>query len=157
MVCFCFFKQKTAYELRISDWSTDVCSSDLAVVVGSQCADQPSCRVTRLSASLVESKLPGSLPRASGGCRQPTKPMPKEKAAQKSAAICISMDHWTTHWCRRRESNSHEGLPRRILNTLRLPSRHLGESGDYNDRHGFHQYWEAHKKTPPRPGQTSRK
>src|SRR3546814_4958789 len=26
-----FFKQKTAYEMRISDWSSDVCSSDLAV------------------------------------------------------------------------------------------------------------------------------
>src|SRR3546814_3327577 len=29
LVCF-FFKQKTAYEMRISDWSSDVCSSDLA-------------------------------------------------------------------------------------------------------------------------------
>src|SRR3546814_1989124 len=37
MYCFCsvhvvivfFFKQKTAYEMRISDWSSDVCSSDL--------------------------------------------------------------------------------------------------------------------------------
>src|SRR3546814_1367916 len=29
-VCFFFFKQKTAYEMRISDWSSDVCSSDLA-------------------------------------------------------------------------------------------------------------------------------
>src|SRR3546814_13483178 len=28
------FKQKTAYEMRISDWSSDVCSSDLAAVVG---------------------------------------------------------------------------------------------------------------------------
>src|SRR3546814_20043374 len=28
-----FFKQKTAYEMRISDWSSDVCSSDLMVVV----------------------------------------------------------------------------------------------------------------------------
>src|SRR3546814_9108371 len=27
-----FFKQKTAYEMRISDWSSDVCSSDLDVV-----------------------------------------------------------------------------------------------------------------------------
>src|SRR3546814_12874453 len=27
---FCFFKQKTAYEMRISDWSSDVCSSDLS-------------------------------------------------------------------------------------------------------------------------------
>src|SRR3546814_9062141 len=29
-VCFFFFKQKTAYEMRISDWSSDVCSSDLS-------------------------------------------------------------------------------------------------------------------------------
>src|SRR3546814_9641145 len=40
MVCYCFvivyfffFKQKTAYEMRISDWSSDVCSSDLDVVL----------------------------------------------------------------------------------------------------------------------------
>src|SRR3546814_3488698 len=30
MCGFFFFKQKTAYEMRISDWSSDVCSSDLA-------------------------------------------------------------------------------------------------------------------------------
>src|SRR3546814_5675729 len=30
LVFLFFFKQKTAYELRISDWSSDVCSSDLA-------------------------------------------------------------------------------------------------------------------------------
>src|SRR3546814_14512442 len=29
MLFFFFFKQKTAYEMRISDWSSDVCSSDL--------------------------------------------------------------------------------------------------------------------------------
>src|SRR3546814_10569067 len=28
-MCFFCFKQKTAYEMRISDWSSDVCSSDL--------------------------------------------------------------------------------------------------------------------------------
>src|SRR3546814_12619037 len=32
--CFFFFKQKTAYEMRISDWSSDVCSSDLNIVDG---------------------------------------------------------------------------------------------------------------------------
>src|SRR3546814_3654441 len=32
--CFFFFKQKTAYEMRISDWSSDVCSSDLSGCVG---------------------------------------------------------------------------------------------------------------------------
>src|SRR3546814_6752847 len=31
-ICFFFFKQKTAYEMRISDWSSDVCSSDLLEV-----------------------------------------------------------------------------------------------------------------------------
>src|SRR3546814_1785426 len=31
---FFFFKQKTAYEMRISDWSSDVCSSDLGMPKG---------------------------------------------------------------------------------------------------------------------------
>src|SRR3546814_7901040 len=30
---FFFFKQKTAYEMRISDWSSDVCSSDLVEII----------------------------------------------------------------------------------------------------------------------------
>src|SRR3546814_20840916 len=36
---FFFFKQKTAYEMRISDWSSDVCSSDLIAIGGQQIAD----------------------------------------------------------------------------------------------------------------------
>src|SRR3546814_13051829 len=34
----CFFKQKTAYEMRISDWSSDVCSSDLHIVAACDAA-----------------------------------------------------------------------------------------------------------------------
>src|SRR3546814_16851023 len=34
LMSFFFFKQKTAYEMRISDWSSDVCSSDLAAAGG---------------------------------------------------------------------------------------------------------------------------
>src|SRR3546814_7832734 len=34
MCFFFFFKQKTAYEMRISDWSSDVCSSDLLSQLG---------------------------------------------------------------------------------------------------------------------------
>src|SRR3546814_3895418 len=34
-ICVFFFKQKTAYEMRISDWSSDVCSSDLVVAAAS--------------------------------------------------------------------------------------------------------------------------
>src|SRR3546814_18991286 len=36
---FVVFKQKTAYELRISDWSSDVCSSDLAETLGLAAGD----------------------------------------------------------------------------------------------------------------------
>ena len=34
VVCFFFFKQKTAYEIKECDWSSDVCSSDLGTAVG---------------------------------------------------------------------------------------------------------------------------
>src|SRR3546814_7627686 len=51
-MCFCcrcffffFFKQKTAYEMRISDWSSDVCSSDLITAA-------PPALYARLSAPL---------------------------------------------------------------------------------------------------------
>src|SRR3546814_6043750 len=37
---FFFFKQKTAYEMRISDWSSDVCSSDLEVALFTAGSDE---------------------------------------------------------------------------------------------------------------------
>src|SRR3546814_959862 len=43
MCIFFFFKQKTAYELRISDWSSDVCSSDL--VVPCRCGIEYGCEI----------------------------------------------------------------------------------------------------------------
>src|SRR3546814_4475903 len=36
VMIFFFFKQKTAYEMRISDWSSDVCSSDLCADAGQE-------------------------------------------------------------------------------------------------------------------------
>src|SRR3546814_7056674 len=47
--CCFFFKQKTAYEMRISDWSSDVCSSDLRT----RCHERPptSCRRPRRGCS----------------------------------------------------------------------------------------------------------
>src|SRR3546814_9129737 len=50
VVVFFFFKQKTAYERRISDWSSDVCSSDLVV----RAADSPAAR--RLKAPGVQER-----------------------------------------------------------------------------------------------------
>src|SRR3546814_4130378 len=43
-MCIFFFKQKTAYEMRISDWSSDVCSSDLADRHHEQRGEHPSER-----------------------------------------------------------------------------------------------------------------
>src|SRR3546814_10301892 len=42
-VCIFFFKQKTAYEMRISDWSSDVCSSDLGRYRSAPAAKRSSC------------------------------------------------------------------------------------------------------------------
>src|SRR3546814_2677253 len=51
LCCFFFFKQKTAYEMRISDWSSDVCSSDLTLPrasggCGGSCIGEPSLECT---------------------------------------------------------------------------------------------------------------
>src|SRR3546814_10082442 len=66
MVCF-FFKQKTAYEMRISDWSSDVCSSDLAprprlrsrAGAGEWCRDRPPFVLRRSETFLNKMCLPG--------------------------------------------------------------------------------------------------
>src|SRR3546814_6976872 len=52
---FFFFKQKTAYEMRISDWSSDVCSSDL-------CGELDPQFLSRASELLVSPGLPLSTP-----------------------------------------------------------------------------------------------
>src|SRR3546814_6624757 len=57
MLCFCFFffsKQKTAYEMRISDWSSDVCSSDLLDRVGGDIVAVAAAVVARLRAETDE-------------------------------------------------------------------------------------------------------
>src|SRR3546814_7774815 len=58
--CYClfFFKQKTAYEMRISDWSSDVCSSDLEIMIDRRFGDaEPRSDVVerrRVKTALVE-------------------------------------------------------------------------------------------------------
>src|SRR3546814_6800191 len=53
---FFFFKQKTAYEMRISDWSSDVCSSDLNVVERVMIL-APSDRLARIDADMLPAEL----------------------------------------------------------------------------------------------------
>src|SRR3546814_7658671 len=66
VICLCLcFKQKTAYEMRMSDWSSDVCSSDL------------SC-TTKFNFSYEGSTGPGGIPLGSdsGGNAGSTAPIP---------------------------------------------------------------------------------
>src|SRR3546814_981716 len=75
-VFFFFFKQKTAYEMRISDWSSGVCSSDLArsrrgdpPVLGEhrrgdrelqrRCSREPSLRIPRGAGARSEARRVG--------------------------------------------------------------------------------------------------
>src|SRR3546814_2257777 len=52
--CFFFFKQKTAYEMRISDWSSDVCSSDLFATYKGKGRSQTGKKIGRLG--MLENK-----------------------------------------------------------------------------------------------------
>src|SRR3546814_1990455 len=59
-IFFFFFKQKTAYEMRISDWSSDVCSSDLDPYGCPMSSCRPPFRRTRVGPSaLPEHVCPG--------------------------------------------------------------------------------------------------
>src|SRR3546814_2570991 len=60
---FFFFKQKTAYEMRISDWSSDVCSSDLALI---GCIPRPG--IARGSLKGIAGAVPG-VAQYPSGCR----------------------------------------------------------------------------------------
>src|SRR3546814_10637048 len=64
MVCgvYLCFKQKTAYELRISDWSSDVCSSDL--LISSSGTDESNNMGTTMTAASTNAKAPISRRRA---------------------------------------------------------------------------------------------
>src|SRR3546814_17718476 len=68
-VFFFFFNQKTAYEWRISDWSSDVCSSDLighqqlAAVGRSRRGHAPLSRISRHPVGAVRANRGGGRPR----------------------------------------------------------------------------------------------
>src|SRR3546814_1047531 len=55
---FFFFKQKTAYEMRISDWSSDVCSSDLLPSVEAVNEQRVAKFLDRIDTALESSDLP---------------------------------------------------------------------------------------------------
>src|SRR3546814_3980172 len=61
-IFFFFFKQKTAYEMRISDWSSDVCSSDLTKAKQAQSRVKALARMQVLAPLTTDSGLDIRLP-----------------------------------------------------------------------------------------------
>src|SRR3546814_14692566 len=71
---FFFFKQKTAYEMRISDWSSDVCSSDLQshllvlLTAGANSAARPVARAAGFFAGCAHAQGNETVPPAINPC-----------------------------------------------------------------------------------------
>src|SRR3546814_12642817 len=57
-----FFKQKTAYEMRISDWSSDVCSSDLTIPRSTMPSPSPAIVASRTSVHSLSQRMIASIP-----------------------------------------------------------------------------------------------
>src|SRR3546814_2624342 len=86
--CVFFFKQKTAYEMRISDWSSDVCSSDLA----------GPCRSGRSATATLhrrEPRIAGCVRRCRRRHAEPVRPAAKRRdwPATATAMVVTSLPH----------------------------------------------------------------
>src|SRR3546814_18208641 len=106
MICvYCFFfKQKTAYDVRISDWSSDVCSSDLpALNVSGTASNSTSSKM------LMNRKPSRNASTADRVCAQPYSSGPLSSAAsvaRRSEERRVGKECVST--CRSRWSPSHE-------------------------------------------------
>src|SRR3546814_1572697 len=90
LFCFFFFKQKTAYEMRISDWSSDVCSSDLGLQRArgrelTRCGNDGPAKVKRWQQGIHQSARPGPARRAPENVRGLGKPVLRSNKARKIA------------------------------------------------------------------------
>src|SRR3546814_6696880 len=86
-VVFFFFKQKTAYEMRISDWSSDVCSSDLSHVLRCE-KDRKGPR--RAPVLIVRQGCRRTEPAAFFGWRPPEKGGIKRSEERRVGKECVS-------------------------------------------------------------------
>src|SRR3546814_6490587 len=97
-----FFKQKTAYEMRISDWSSDVCSSDLAADVAVEPAvdDQLIRRVIDAQEAARRAQAAIAVIDVLGPARQPDGRPPAMRSAERRVGKeCVSpgRSRWWAH------------------------------------------------------------
>src|SRR3546814_2269587 len=84
---FFFFKQKTAYEMRISDWSSDVCSSDLADACRNRRRARGSVRQGPGRGQFWRSGSYRSPLRQNWGCLPPTGEVPGSAARRRTYGL----------------------------------------------------------------------
>src|SRR3546814_20561821 len=88
-MCFFFSKQKTAYEMRIRDWSSDVCSSDLVRATASPpLKASPAPVVSTTAPASIAGTCSENLPPCSRAPLSPsvTIPVPTPRSSRQSAA-----------------------------------------------------------------------
>src|SRR3546814_14795981 len=89
---FFFFKQKTAYEMRISDWSSDVCSSDLDLFVAAAAVEHRRERRLRLVMVEEEGGIGKGAEAAHAACRSVTgRPAMRRKLASIAWPCSVAM------------------------------------------------------------------
>src|SRR3546814_15026843 len=88
-------KQKTAYEMRISDWSSDVCSSDLRVgVVGTHLNSLRCSLTSECPGQPANAELPGT--RTGGELYHCNSQAPKAQAGARSVRIQVKRRHFVS-------------------------------------------------------------
>src|SRR3546814_4429063 len=95
--CIVFFKQKTAYEMRISDWSSDVCSSDLATAA------------SILSAATSRSAMPASA-RHSSASRRIVRLLMQERSEEHTSELQSLMRISYAVFCLKKKKNRQQNL-----------------------------------------------
>src|SRR3546814_16183029 len=121
VVFFFFFKQKTAYELRISDWSSDVCSSDL----------KPACAASAAQGSGVRApsrdRVSGQFLRASGSltsskgistCPSPNSRSEERRVGKECVSTCRS--RWSPY--NYKKKNKSNNLLYKVQSTVLNPT-----------------------------------
>src|SRR3546814_4089462 len=85
--CVFFFKQKTAYEMRISDWSSDVCSSDLPISLRSGYGSSTALPMKSATQNVIlEADYPAHSDRAKRSLQQPESAQRHELADQQQGS-----------------------------------------------------------------------
>src|SRR3546814_2899211 len=82
------FKQKTAYEMRISDWSSDVCSSDLMpdIAFFRTCIDASFADLVKAAPKVEAAKTSKAKPKAKAEAPKPAKTMTPGKGKKKPSS-----------------------------------------------------------------------